>query len=283
MPLKIAVCIKPVPDPDHYDKITIHPVKKTITREGIPTIINPVDKNALEAALQIKEQVGATVTVVTMAPPNGEESLREMLAMGADEACLLTDRAFAGADTLATSYTLAQGLKKLGNFDLVFTGTESADGATSQVPSQLAEWLGMAHLWNVSEIKMPENQALGKEQELQAKMKIEYGYIEYTVKLPALLAVSRDLNTPRYTSIMGVMKAKKKPLTVFTVKDLDVNMELLGLNGSPTKAGAVFTPSLGRKSERLSGDMDEVIEQLLQKLRVAGINLDVNIGSLGGR
>ena len=274
MSLKIAVCIKPVPDPDYYDKITIDPVRKTITRAGIPTIINPVDKNALEAALQIREQVGGTVTVMTMAPPNGEESLREMLAMGADEACLLTDRAFGGADTLATSYTLAQGLKKLGNFDLVFTGTESADGATSQVPSQLATWLEMAHLWNVSEIKMKED---------QAKMKIENGYIEYVVKLPAVLAVSRDLNTPRYTSIMGVMKAKKKPLTVFTVDDVDVDRTLIGLNGSPTKAGAGFTPSLSRKGERLTGDMDEVIDQLLQKLRAAGINLAVNIGSQGGR
>jgi len=282
MTLKIAVCIKPVPDPDHYDKITIHPVKKTITREGIPTIINPVDKNALEAALQIKEQVGGTVTVITMAPPNGEESLRELLAMGADEACLLTDRAFGGADTLATSYTLAQGLNKLGNFDLVFTGTESADGSTSQVPSQLAVWLEMAHLWNVAEIKLNDEQGQEKVQEVQAKMKIENGYIEYVVKLPAVLAVSRDINTPRFTSIMGVMKAKKKPLKVCTVDDVDLDRTLIGLNGSPTKAGAVFAPSMDRKGERLTGDMDEVVEQLLQKLRAAGINLEINNGSQGG-
>ena len=267
MSLKIAVCIKPVPDPNYYDKITIHPVKKTITREGIPTIINPVDKNAVEAALQLKEQVGGTVTVLTMAPPNGEESLRELLAMGADDACLLTDRAFAGADTLATSYTLAQGLKKMGNFDLVFTGTESADGATSQVPSQLAQWLGVAHLWNVSELQL-------QEQALRAKMKIENGYIEYAVKLPALIAVTRDLNTPRFTSIMGVMKAKKKPLTVYTVNDLDVEMDKLGLKGSPTQPGGIFTPSLGRKGERLTGDIDEIIDQLLIKLRAAGLNVE---------
>jgi electron transfer flavoprotein beta subunit len=267
MSLKIAVCIKPVPDPNYYDQITIHPVKKTITREGIPTIINPVDKNAVEAALQLKEQVGGTVTVLTMAPPNGEESLRELLAMGADDACLLTDRAFAGADTLATSYTLAQGLKKMGNFDLVFTGTESADGATSQVPSQLAQWLGVAHLWNVSELQL-------QEQALRAKMKIENGYIEYAVKLPALIAVTRDLNTPRFTSIMGVMKAKKKPLTVYTVNDLDVEMDKLGLKGSPTQPGGIFTPSLGRKGERLTGDIDEIIDQLLIKLRAAGLNVE---------
>lgn len=285
MNLKIAVCIKPVPDPNFYDKITIHPVKKTITREGIPTIINPVDKNALEAALQVKEQVGGTVTVITMAPPNAEEKLREALAMGADEACLLTDRAFAGADTLATSYTLAQGLKKLGDFDLIFTGTESADGATSQVPSQLAQWLGIAHLWNVSEFEMKQAQKEFQEngQALQAKMKIENGYIEYAVKLPALLAVTRDINTPRYTSIMGVMKAKKKPLMVYTVNDLDVDMNLLGLQGSPTQPGAIFTPSLGRKGERLTGEMDEIIDQLMQKLRAAGINVEAMDTCPGGR
>ena len=229
MSLNITVCIKPVPDPDYYDKITIDPVKKTITRAGIPTIINPVDKNAVEAALQVKEKLGGKVVVITMAPPNAEENLRELLAMGADEAVLLTDRAFAGADTLATSYALAAGLKKSGPFDLVFTGTESADGATSQVPAQLAEWLDIPHLWNVQEFEVEDHT-------LKAKMSMENGYINYLVQMPALLAVKRSINKPRYTTVMGVMKAKKKPLTVLTAADLDVEPERLGLQGSPTKA-----------------------------------------------
>ncbi len=275
MSLNIAVCIKPVPDPDYYDKITIHPVKKTITREGIPTIINPVDKNALEAALQVKEQFGGKVSVITMAPPNAEENLREMLAMGADEAYLLTDRAFAGADTLATSYTLAQGLKKAGPFDLIFTGTESADGATSQVPAQLAEWLDVTHLWNVQEF-MVEDRAL------KAKMGMENGYINYFLQMPALLAVKRSINKPRYTSVMGVMKAKKKPLTLFTAADLELNPELLGLQGSPTKAGAVFTPSMARKGQELTGETEEIVEQLIQVLRGAGLNLEtLNVNEAG--
>jgi electron transfer flavoprotein beta subunit len=265
--LNIAVCIKPVPDPDHYDKITIDPVRKTITRAGIPTIINPVDKNAVEAAIQLREKHGGKVTIITMAPPNAEESLRELLAMGADEAVLLTDRAFAGADTLATSYSLAAGLKKVGPFDLIFTGTETADGATSQVPAQLAEWLDVAHLWNVQEFEVEGNT-------LKVKMGIENGYISYLVQMPALLAVKRSINKPRYTSVMGVMKAKKKPLTVFTAADLDVEQERLGLQGSPTKAGAVFTPSLARKGQQLTGETEEIVEQLVQVLRGAGLNLE---------
>ncbi|MGI6607064.1 MAG: electron transfer flavoprotein subunit beta/FixA family protein [Peptococcia bacterium] len=267
MSLNIAVCIKPVPDPDHYDKITIDPVRKTITRAGIPTIVNPVDKNALEAALQVKEKYGGKVTVITMAPPNAEESLRELLAMGADEAVLLTDRAFAGADTLATSYALSAGLQKSGPYDLIFTGTETADGATSQVPAQLAEWLDVAHLWNVQEFVVEGNT-------LKAKMGIENGYISYLVQMPALLAVKRSINKPRYTSVMGVMKAKKKPLNVFTAADLDVEQERLGLQGSPTKAGAVFTPSLARKGQQLTGETEEIVEQLVQVLRGAGLHLE---------
>lgn len=267
MSLNIAVCIKPVPDPDCYDKITIDPVRKTITRAGIPTIINPVDKNAVEAALQLREKHGGKVTVITMAPPNAEESLRELLAMGADEAVLLTDRAFAGADTLATSYALSAGLQKVGPFDLIFTGTETADGATSQVPAQLAEWLDVAHLWNVQEFELEGNT-------LNVKMGIENGYISYSVQMPALLAVKRSINKPRYTSVMGVMKAKKKPLMVFTAADLDVEQERLGLQGSPTKAGAVFTPSLARKGQQLTGETEEIVEQLVQVLRSAGLHLE---------
>ncbi len=268
MSLKIAVCIKPVPDPKHYDKITIHPVTKTITRQGIPTIINPVDKHAVEAAIKAREQFVGSVTVITMAPPNAEENLREALAMGADEACLLTDRAFAGADTWATSYTLAQGLKKIGNFDLIFTGSESADGATTQVPAQLAEWLGVGHVWNVFAY------SFNDESQIQAKMKMENGYIEYQVKLPDLLSVTREVNQPRYTSLMGVMKAKKKPLTVLTKADLAVAEDLIGLKGSPTQPGDIYTPSIGRKGQTLAGTPEEIVTQLIAKLRAAGIALE---------
>ncbi len=276
MGLSIAVCIKPVPDPKNYDKITIDPVRKTVVREGIPTIMNPCDKHALEAALQLRGADG-TVTVITMAPPNAEETLREALAMGADTAILLTDRAFAGADTWATSYTLAAGLKKAGTFDVIFTGTESADGATTQVPAQLAEWLGWPHLWNMVGVEK------SGETTLNVRTKAETEWSDYQVTLPCLLAVSREANKPRLTSLMGVMKAKKKPLTVWCRPDLEVEDASLGMKGSPTQPGAIFEPEMGRKGTLLTGDADEIAAQLVEKLRGAGLSIETgDVCGLGG-
>ena len=276
MGLSIAVCIKPVPDPAHYDKIRIDPVRKTVVREGIPTIINPSDKHAIEAALQLRGE-GDTVTVITMAPPNAEDTLRDALAMGADAAILLTDRAFAGADTWATSYTLAAGLKKAGEFDIVVTGTESADGATTQVPAQLAEWLGWPHLWNA--VSMEKISA----ESLKVRTKAENEWSDYQIGLPCLLAVSREANKPRLTSLMGVMKAKKKPLTVWTRADLDVEDGALGIGGSPTQPGAIFEPEMGRKGIVLTGDAEEIVNVLVEKLREAGLSIETgDVCGLGG-
>lgn len=276
MGLSIAVCIKPVPDPAHYDKIRIDPVRKTVVREGIPTIINPSDKHAIEAALQLRGE-GDTVTVITMAPPNAEDTLRDALAMGADAAILLTDRAFAGADTWATSYTLAAGLKKAGEFDIVVTGTESADGATTQVPAQLAEWLGWPHLWNA--VSMEKISA----ESLKVRTKAENEWSDYQIGLPCLLAVAREANKPRLTSLMGVMKAKKKPLTVWTRADLDVEDGSLGIGGSPTQPGAIFEPEMGRKGIVLTGDAEEIVNVLVEKLREAGLSIETgNVCGLGG-
>jgi len=265
MSYKTIVCIKPVPDPKQYDRITIDPVTKTITRDGIPTIINPADKHALEAALQIKEKYGGEVIVITMAPPSAEENLREALAMGADEAVLLSDRAFAGADTLATSYTLACGIVKLGGFDLIFTGVESADGATSQVPAQLAEQLNIPHLWNVKRLSDIDHNRI------RADVRMENGYMKYEVELPALFAVTREINKPRYTTIMGVMKAKKKPLTIFSSQDIEIMTEFLGLKGSPTQAGGIYAPSMGRKGRLFKKSAEESAAEIMKELRKAGV------------
>lgn len=276
MALNIVVCIKPVPDPQYYDKVSIDPKTKRITREGIPTIINPVDKNGIEAALQLKKVYGGKVTVITMAPPNAEENLREALAMGADEAVLLSDRAFGGADTLATSYTLAKGIEKLGGFDIVFCGAESADGATAQVASQLGEWLKVPHLWNVFSL---ENQ---DERSLRVKTKVENGSMEWEVKLPCLLGAARELNKPRFISAMGIIKAKNKPISVWGKSDLIVEDERLGLTGSPTKAGAIFTPDLKRKGEMLTGSVEEIVDTVIEKLRASGINIAADSCSCEG-
>jgi electron transfer flavoprotein beta subunit len=267
MALNIAVCVKPVPDPEQYDKIQIHPVTKTLVRQGIPTILNPADKNAIEAALSIKEKFGGKVSLFSMAPPDAAETLKQGLAMGADEAYLLCDRAFAGADTLATSYTLFKGIQKAGDFDLVFLGNESADGATSHVPSQLGEWLGFAHVSNVEYFEMED------ERTAVVKMKIETGYIEYEVQLPAVFSVRRELNTPRYISFKNILKAKSKRIEVWGSQDLDVDRSKIGLDGSPTKAGQIYIPDIRRKCEEITGTPEEIAEELLKRLRAAGVNL----------
>jgi len=268
MPLHIAVCIKPVPDPEHYDKVTIDTETKRITRSGIPTIINPVDKCAIEKALKLKETYGGKVTVITMSLPESELNLREALAMGADTGVLLTDRAFAGADTLATSYTLAEAIKKIGDVDLVLTGTESADGATAQVSSQLGEWLSMPHLWNVSELKEIE------ERKYSIKTKYENGHIEWEGELPLVLGVSREIATPRYVGAMGIIKAKSKPIHIWGRAELEnAEDKYLGLIGSPTQPGAVKTPDISRVGVRLEGSVEQIVTELLGKIRAGGITV----------
>lgn len=266
MGLNIAVCIKPVPDPDKYNLLEIDPVTKRLVREGIPNIINPADKNALEEALQIKEKHGGKVTVISMAPPQGIDKLKECLAMGADAAFLLSDRAFGGADTLATSYTLSRGLQKLGKFDLVLAGHDSADGATSHVPSQLGEWLEYAHIIGVQKLDIVDDKAF-------VRRKIENGYMEYEVRLPAVIAVERGMNTPRYISAMGVIKAKRKPLVIYGVEDMCINEKYIGFNGSPTQPGNIYTMDVERESVLIDGDYEEIAKKTVAILRKAGANV----------
>ncbi len=267
MSLNIAVCMKPVPDPDKYNLLKIDPVTKRLVREGIPTIINPSDKNALEAALKIKEKLGGKVVVISMAPPNGVDKLKECLAMGADEAYLLSDMAFGGADTWATSYTLMKGLEKIGQFDLVLAGHDSADGATSHVPSQLGEWMDYTHIAGVQNIEVEDaTKAI-------VKRRIENGYIEYEVGFPAVIAVERGSNVPRFISAMGIIKAKNKPLVVYGLNDLDVDKEKLGLVGSPTQPGEMYTMELKRESTQIEGEPEEIAVKTIEILRKAGINL----------
>ncbi|MFZ7104235.1 MAG: electron transfer flavoprotein subunit beta/FixA family protein [Peptococcaceae bacterium] len=268
MELRIIVCVKPIPDPEKYHDIKIDPVKKTIVREGITTIINPIDKHAVEEALKLKTKFGGKVTLISMAPPNTQDAILEGLAMGADEAVLLSDREFAGADTLATSYVIAQGIKKIGGADLILTGTESGDGATAQVPSQLGEWLGIPHLWGVTGLRMEQDD------DLYLKTKFENGYMEWQGSLPLVLAVARELNKPRYTTIMGVMKAKKKPFQMLSAADLELDYRYIGLKGSPTQPGDIFTPEIGRRGEIIKGSKEELGDFIIEKLRANGVNVE---------
>ncbi len=260
--MQIAVCVKSVPDPDYYDQIIIDPVKKTLVREGIPTVINSADKHALELALQLKEKFGGEVTVVSMAPPNARQQMLEALALGADKAYLLSDRKVGGADTLATSYTLSQLIKQSGPYDLILAGNESADGATSHVPSQIAEWLGLGHSMNVVAMDMEdEGHALVTKQ-------FENGRGVYRVALPCVIAVNQRINQVRYVNAMAVLKAKKKPLEVWSAENLpELDDAYIGLNGSPSKNGELETVTSGKNCVMLEGSEEEIADAILEKLQ----------------
>jgi len=265
--MNIFVCIKPVPDPEKYGMLAIDRDTKRLIREGIPTIVNPADKNALEAALQIKEMVGGKVIVVSMAPLFSQDKLKECLAMGADEAYLLSDPAFGGADTYSTSYTLAKGIEKTGiEPDLVLAGNVSADGATSHVPSQLGEWLGLPHISNIDTISIDDGAA-------KVRKKMDENYINYKIKLPAVIGITIGTNKPRLISAMGVIRAKNKPLTVFARDDLDVDSELIGMIGSPTQAGELHSVDVERQAEELNGNPAELAEQIISILKRNGISV----------
>lgn len=272
--MNIGVLVKPVPDPEQYNNITIDPETKRLNRAGVPSIVNPADKSAVEAALQLKEKLGGKVTVFSMAPPDGREKLMEVLAMGADEAVLVSDRAFGGADTLATSYTLVKAIEKKaaedGSFDLIIAGNESADGATGHVPAQVGEQIGFNHLSAITEIKFEEG---SNPEKLTVLQKCESGKNEFDIKLPAVLGVTRDINKPRYTSAMGVIKAKKKPFISYDCEALAPDMARIGFDGSPTKAGAIFSPDTGRKSEVVSGSAEEIVEELLKRIKASGVKI----------
>jgi electron transfer flavoprotein beta subunit len=258
----IFVLVKQVPD---TNEIKIDQQTGTLIRQGIPSIMNPDDKHGLEEALRIKDKTGAKVTVLTMGPPQAEAVLIEALGMGADKAVLVTDRAFAGADTLATSYTLTSALKKLGDFDLICAGREAIDGDTAQVGPQIAEQLNIPQVTYVKKVDVN-----GKT--LTVQRALEDGYYDVKVDLPCLLTVIKDLNTPRYPHIGQVFDAFNgeggKELIVWGVKDLDVDEARLGLKGSPTKVKKSFSPTITRAGEILgNGDLNDAVQQLKVRLK----------------
>ncbi len=256
--MRIAVCVKQVPD---TNEVRIDPVKGTLIREGVPSILNPDDANALEAALQLKDKDNKTeVIVITMGPPQAEDMLRECLAMGADEAYLLSDRAFGGADTCATSTTIAAGIKKLGKIDLVLAGRQAIDGDTAQVGPQVAFRLGLPVVTYVEDIKI-------KGKKAEVKRMLEDGYEMIEIQLPCLLTAVKELNTPRYMSIAGIINAYQKPITVWNHEDVKLDPADCGLNASPTQVFRSFTPPPKGKGEMLSGTAQKMAATLVDRLK----------------
>lgn len=256
--MNIVVCIKQVPD---TTEVKIDPVTGTLIRDGIPSIMNPDDKAGLEAALALKDALGAKVTALSMGPPQAELALREALAMGADEAVLLSDRAFGGADTWATSSTLAAALKKIPH-DLIVCGRQAIDGDTAQVGPQIAEHLGLPHVSYVSELAVTGGCA-------ELKRVFEDGYQRLRVKLPCLITALKGMNQPRYMSVGGVYEAYRKDIAVWGLADLSLDPERIGLKGSPTRVKSSYTK--GSKSAGKVYELDPkegarlVVEQLKEK------------------
>jgi electron transfer flavoprotein beta subunit len=267
--MDIVVCVKPVPDPKQWSKLSLDPETKILRREGVETIVNPLDKHALEIAMQLREKHGGSVRVVSMAPPFTVEVLRETLALGADEVFLLSDRAFAGADSWATVLVLAAGIRHMGTPDLVLCGAESADGSTGQVGPQIAHLLGFSHLTFVCGV---EEASLGQGSDhLVVDWQVEEGVARVEVKLPAVLTITREACRPRGMSMMGVVQARGKPITIWSAEDLEIDPATCGLQGSPTQMGDMWMPESGRRQELLEGEIEDVVDELLQHFCELGV------------
>jgi electron transfer flavoprotein alpha/beta subunit len=261
----IVVCIKAVPDPKQADQIRIDPVTKTLKRSEVPLVLNPLDKNAMEAALHIKETRGAFLTAISMGPPEAGNIVKECLALGADQGILLSDRAFAGADTYATAFTLAKGIEKIGRYDVIFCGMASSDGGTEWVGPQIATLLGMPVVTMVEELT-----DTGQES-WKVKACIENGYRLMQVKLPSVFTVTRTLNSPRVLSFSGIIKARKKQILCWSARDMGIAEDMVGLSGSPTMVSAMTTRSIRRQVEIINGTSEEKAEMLVKKLADAGL------------
>ena len=256
--MKIIVCIKQVPN---TTEIKIDPVTNTLKRDGVPSIINPDDKAAIEAALQLKDQCGAFVTVISMGPPQAEKALREALAMGADEAFLITDRAFGGSDTLATSTIIAAAVKKLG-CDLVFCGRQAIDGDTAQVGPQIAEHLGIPQITYAAGISY--NEASGT---LTVKRQFEDRYQMLEVSGMCLVTVLSTMVKPRYMNVWDIVSQDEKEVGRITNEELQLSKEVCGLSGSPTKVKASFTKQLDKTVETRELAPDEAAKAILAALQ----------------
>lgn len=255
---RIVVCIKQVPD---TMEVRIDPETNRIIREGVPAIINPYDLYALETGLRLKERFGGETIVCTMGPPQAESALREAVSLGFDQAFLLSDRAFAGSDTLATSYTLATFIQQLLPVDVVICGREALDGSTGQVGPEIAENLNWPFFSYVSEVK---DVVDGR---LQVRRMMEDHYEELEGPLPAVLTVVKEIAEPRLPSLKGMLRAKKTEISVWNAEKLAAEPARLGADGSPTRVVRIWTPEVHEKGTILQGEPAEIAQRLVQELK----------------
>ncbi len=261
--MNIIVCVKQVPD---TAEIKIDPVTNTLIRDGVQSIMNPYDKYALEMALELKDTVGAKVTVLTMGPPQAVAILKDAIAMGADDVALISDRAFAGSDTLATSHAMVAAVKHAGAFDLILCGKQAIDGDTAQVGPEMAEHLNLPQVTGATKISIEDNKVLVDRDNETTVQTI-------AVPLPALITVARSEKEPRFASIKGKMKARKMEIPTWSAADMNLDVNIIGLNGSPTKVVTVFTPPVPEISSEIFHEEDPqvAVDKLVEKLLEAKI------------
>ena len=254
--MNIVVCIKQVPD---TNEVRIDPVKGTLIRDGIPSIMNPDDKAGLEAALRLKDEHGAKVTVITMGPPQADEILREAMAMGADEAYLVTDRAFGGADTWATSSTLAAAVSKL-EYDIIITGRQAIDGDTAQVGPEMAEHLQIPNISYAQGVRVEGNEVVVDRQ-------YEDRHHVVRAKMPVLITALAELNDPRYMTPGGIFDAyREREITTWTRADVPVEDANIGLAGSPTRVAKSFPKSVKAPGMKIEEGVEESVQFIMDKL-----------------
>jgi electron transfer flavoprotein beta subunit len=256
--MNIIVLVKQVPD---TSEVKINRETNTLIRDGVPSIINPFDMYAIEEALRLREKHGGKVTAVTMGPPQAAEALKETVSLGVDDVVLLSDRAFAGADTWATSYAISQGIKKIADYDLIIAGKQAIDGDTAQVGPETADMLGIPFVAYIKKIDRID----GKK--MVAERLMDEGYDIVETSLPALITVVKEINQPRVPSLKGKMKAKSLKVTSWNAKDIGADDSKCGLKGSPTKVVKIFPPSPRGQREVLTGSMEDQITTVVSKLR----------------
>ncbi|MCD6423306.1 MAG: electron transfer flavoprotein subunit beta/FixA family protein [Elusimicrobia bacterium] len=260
--MDVIVCIKQVPA---TTQVKINPVTNTLIREGVESIINPFDLYAIEEGVRLKEKFGGKATVISMGPPQAEAALREAISLGVDEAILLSDRNFGGSDTLATSYTLARAIKRIGEFDLVICGKQAIDGDTAQVGPGIAEELKLpcvTYVKKISEVK---------DGKMVVERMMETGWQIVEMELPGIITVVKEINEPRLPSLRGKMRARKAEILIWNASDLACEMDRIGQPGSPTVVKRIFAPPQKPAGKILQGDIDAVSQELADELKRLGI------------
>jgi len=256
--MDIIVCIKQVPN---TTDVKIDPIKNTLIREGVESVINPFDTYAIEEGVRLKERFGGKVTVITMGPLQAESALREAISLGCDEGILVSDRKFAGSDTWATSYTLSCAIKKIGAFDIILCGKQASDGDTAQVGPGISTHLDIPQVTYVKKIEdIKDNKA-------NVERMMEEGYDVVETPIPCLLTVVKEINTPRMPSLKSMIRSKSAKIVQWTAADINADPKNIGLDGSPTRVVKIFTPPLRKSGQMLKGDTIEISQRLSELLK----------------